>query len=75
MKCVHVHSLSSYHVMDYGGLFCMITCVYLFNVYLFIAILLCRTFVLGEKAVKIAFFSSFFVATVFFFSMKLISWS
>lgn len=24
MKCVHVHLLSSYHVMDYGGLFFMI---------------------------------------------------
>ena len=70
MKCVRVHLLSSYHVMDYGGSFCMITCVYLF-----IAILLCRTFLSGVEAVKIAFFTSFFVATIFFFSMKLIAWS
>ena len=49
MKCVHGHILSSYDIMDYGGVFCMITCIYLF-----IAIWLCRAFLLGGETVDTA---------------------
>ena len=39
----------------------MITCIYLF-----IAIWLCRAFLLGGETPKSGFFSSFFVAIIFF---------
>ena len=60
MKYVHDHVLNMYHTM---GLWWNILHD---SLCLFIAIWLCRTFLLGGEALKTAFFCSFFVAIVFF---------
>ena len=46
---MHYHILSSYDIMYYGRVFCMITCNYLL-----IGIWLCRAFLLGGETAETA---------------------